>query len=70
MHLYWTAITTYRERGAVYLNMGSDAQIKGLADFKRQFGATPVSQPTGKKTLSRSGARLHRLRGFLRGKMS
>jgi hypothetical protein len=70
VHAIWTAITTYRERGSIYLNLGTDIGDQGLADFKRYFGATSVSQPMGKKVLSTFGTRLHRFRELLRAKRS
>lgn len=68
-HLLWTAMTTYRERGARYLNLGAALEDQvSLYRFKRDFGGTAVAQPMGRKRLSAFGACLNRAVGLLRGR--
>jgi len=66
-HLIWTAIKIYKERGATCLNLGAALEDQtGLFRFKKDFGATVVSQPIGTKRISVTGSALHRIRSILR----
>jgi hypothetical protein len=70
-HARWTLIELARARGARVLNLGGAAAAKGgggggLYTFKRDFGAEALFRPAGSKMLSRRGALLDRLRGWLR----
>ncbi len=66
-HLTWTAIQMYKERGAKSLNLGATLEGQDtLYRFKKDFGATPISQPIGKKGISKLGSSLHRMRSLLR----
>jgi hypothetical protein len=66
-HLTWTAIQMYKERGARILNLGATLEGQDtLYRFKKDFGATPISQPIGKKRISAVGSALHRIRSVLR----
>lgn len=68
VHLIWTAIRIYKDRGATCLNLGAALEDQGgLFRFKQDFGATVVSTPVGKKRISRVGSGLHRIRSLLRG---
>ena len=68
VHILWTAIQHLRERGVTMLNLGGvglpaekgDPNY-GLYRFKKNFGADPVVQPSGVKTLSKHGAQLFQL---------
>jgi len=67
VHLIWTAIKTYKERGAACLNLGAALEDQtGLVSFKKDFGAAVVSQPIGTKRISVTGSVLHRIRSILR----
>jgi hypothetical protein len=67
-HLLWTMIARLKEEGTSVLNLGGavvpareDDPAWGLYRFKRDFGATIVSQASGTKTISPAGAALNRV---------
>jgi len=67
-HLLWTAIERLKEAGATVLNLGGaavpageDDPAWGLYRFKRDFGASIISQPSGTKTISPLGGALSRV---------
>jgi lipid II:glycine glycyltransferase (peptidoglycan interpeptide bridge formation enzyme) len=67
VHLIWTAIQHYKERGATCLNLGGVLEDQtGLYRFKQDFGATVISQPIGAKRISKVGSSLHKVRALLR----
>ena len=67
VHLIWTAVQKYKEQGATILNLGATLEGQdSLFQFKKDFGATVVSQPIGKKRISQIGSGLHRIRSLLR----
>jgi len=66
-HLTWTAIQMYKEQGAISLNLGATLEDQEtLYRFKKDFGAEAVSQPIGRKRISRVGSALHRGRSLRR----
>ncbi len=67
VYLLWKAIQHYKERNAHCLNLGAALEDQtGLYRFKQDFGAQAVSQPIGKKRISKIGSALHTLRRLLR----
>jgi hypothetical protein len=66
VHLLWTAIRLFHQRGARSLNLGAAlAGQDGLFKFKRDFGATVVPAPMGRKQISLVGSALDKARGFV-----
>jgi len=66
-HLLWTMIERLKDTGATVLNLGGaavpageDDPAWGLYRFKRDFGASIISQPSGTKTISQFGRALSR----------
>jgi hypothetical protein len=66
-HLLWTAVKTYKERGARRLNLGAALPgQEGVAAFKQDFGAAAFSSPIGVKRISKIGSALHWARTTVR----
>jgi hypothetical protein len=63
----WAQVRRYKEQGMTVLSLGgAKVDEEGLYEFKRQFGTTIVDEPAGRKTLSRGGMWLDRLRSLVR----
>jgi lipid II:glycine glycyltransferase (peptidoglycan interpeptide bridge formation enzyme) len=76
VHLLWNMIELSKAAGGVTLNLGGvsspsrgAASRNGLYSFKRDFGASIVSQPAGTKTISRFGAGMNSVLESLKRKV-
>jgi len=67
VHLLWTAMKTYRERGCVRLNLGGAAEHEAsLHKFKSAFHPTITAEPGGTKKFPGLGASLDYVRRIMR----
>ncbi len=66
VHLVWTALQHYAERGAECLNLGAAlGGQESLYQFKRDFGAHVLPAPTGCKKIATVGSVLDQVRSLL-----
>jgi len=67
VHLLWTALKVYRERGAVRLNLGGAAEHEAtLHKFKSAFHPAITAEPGGRKEFPGLGAGLDRVRRLIK----
>ena len=68
VHLNWTAIQLFKEQGfTTYSLGGARKDEESLRNFKKKLGGKETPQPTGGKILSKFGAQLESIRGWLKG---
>ena len=73
VHLLWTALKLFKEKGLKTFNFGGVPVPEGTSDpfyglysFKRDFGTEMKAQPAGKKILSSTGRKLSNLLSIIK----